>query len=317
MIAYRYFFVATIIKPSARLLMATILCITQPLAYAESSWFSRYKHEAEELLELKPKKKSSSLRIDHELPGSVTVQGWQQEHVAVTIRKKTASDDDLGRVSSTLTQTEHGLITLQITESEELKKNVQVDITVHVPHAMPVTINTQNDVSVAHLDNTVRVETLQGDITAHTTRGALHLETEKGDIESTHARGPITAYTDRGAITITDSSNSITAQTARGPITIACAQIPSTAHLDIRAQKRGTITLILPEATDAHLVADTTRGIITSDVPVILERHTAVLNSGTYQDMQRHIRGTLGTQATAEIRLSATKDIHLTTTTTT
>lgn len=315
MIAYRYFFIETIIKPSAYLLMISTLCFFQPLAHAQASWFSRYKHEAEELLELKPNKKTSTLRIDHELPGMVTVQGWQQEHIAVTIRKKTASDDDLARVSSTLAQTEHGIITLQITESDLLKRHAQVDITVHVPHAMPVTITTQNDVAIAHLDNTVRVETLHGDITTNTTRGALHLETEKGDIESTLSRGPITAYTDRGSITITDSSNSISAETARGPITVACAQIPSTAHLDIRAQKRGTITLVLPEATDAYLVADTTRGIITSDVPVILERHTAVLNSGTYQDMQRHIRGTLGTQATAEIRLSATKDIHLTTTT--
>lgn len=316
MIAYRYFFIETIIKPSTHLLMLTIFCLSQPFVHAQNGWFSRYKREAEELLELKPNTKTSSLRIEHELPGTVSVQGWHQEHVAVTLRKKTASDDDLERVSSILTQTEHGLISLQI-GANDLLKHAQVDITVHVPHAMPVTVTTLNDVSVAQMDSTIRVETVQGDITTHATRGALHLETEKGDIESTLSRGPITVYTERGAITITDSSNSITAQTARGPVTVACAEIPSTAHLDIRAQKRGTITLILPEAADAHLVADTTRGIITSDVPVILERHTAVLNSGTYQDMQRHIRGTLGTQATAEIRLSATKDIHLTTTTTT
>ncbi len=312
MIAYRYFLPRTI-HSSQCVLIIGFVCFFQTYTHAKASWFSPYKYETEDLLELKPKKKPCSLTIQHELSGSVTLQGWHQDHIAATVRKKTATQDDAARISTTLTQTEHGVITLKTTENADLHKHAYVDITVHMPHHIATTISTHNDVSVTQTNNTVRVETEHGDITTDTTRGSLHLETEKGDISITESHGPVFAYTDRGTITIDTSYNSIKAETANGYVSASCAKIPSTARIDLRTQKRGTIALSVPEDTEAQLVADTTRGIITSDVLVTLERHTTVLNSGAYQDLQRHIRGTIGTQATAEICLNSTKDIHLTT----
>ena len=311
MIAYRYFFPKTINSLYSALIIGSML-FCHDISYAKTSWFSRYK-ETEELLELKPKKKPCSLSIQHELSGSVTLQGWHQDHIATTIRKNTATPDDAARISTTLTQTEHGIITLKTTVSEDLHKDAQVDITVHVPHHIATTIITHNDVSMTNTNNNIRVKTETGDINTNTTRGALHLETEKGDITVTESHGAATAYTDRGNITVTNSYNSIKAETARGFINTRCIQVPSTARIDLRTQKRGVITLALPESTQAQLIADTTRGTITADVLITLDRQTTVLNSGTYQDQQRHIRGTIGNQANAEIRLNSTKGIHITT----
>jgi DUF4097 and DUF4098 domain-containing protein YvlB len=173
-------------------------------------------------------------------------------------------------------------------------------------------ISTQNDVSITHTDNSIRVETEHGNITTQKTRGKLHLETKKGDIRCTESYGAINTQTERGNITITESYQSIDAKTARGIITVDCARVPSTARIEL-STKKGSLTLAVPESTNAHLVADTTRGTVTSNVLITIERHTMVLNSGTYQDLQRHIRGIIGQQETAEIKLSSTKDIHITT----
>ncbi len=314
MIAYRDFFKRTIISMIATIRIWSIaiimLCIHHTPTHAD--WF-KPTAQPENILELIPKKKTSVLYIEHELSGSINVQGWRQDHILVTIHKHTYTKDDADRIHAILTQTEHGVITLKIAESEELRKHAHVDITVHIPQQIATTITAQDSVVITETLGAMRVETKNGTITAENTRGNLHLETENGDIKITDARGTIHAQTERGSIVITESYNSITAETERGSLNVSAARVPSTAHIDLRTQKRGTITLALPESAQAHIIADTTRGVITSDLLVTVESHTTVLNSGTYQDLQRHLRGTIGSQATAEIRLSGTRDIHITT----
>src|SRR5579871_4996894 len=109
------------------------------------SGFLSFDKQPEELLELSPKKKSCSLQIQHEVPGSIDIQGWHQNHIAVSIQKYTHTDDDADRITVTLTQTEYGVITLAILENEALQKKVQVDITVHIPHHIATTITAQNN----------------------------------------------------------------------------------------------------------------------------------------------------------------------------
>lgn len=314
MIAYPDFFKRTIKYITTTMYLCigaiTILCLHHIPAHAD--WF-KPTAQPEELIELKPKKKTSVLYIEHELSGTIHLHGWKQNHIAVTIHKHTYTKDDADRIQVTLTQTENGVITLKITESEELRKHAQVDITVHIPQQIATTITAQNSVVITETIGAIRVETQNGTITTEDTRGNLHLEIEKGDIKITGTRGTVHTQTERGSIMITESYNSITAQTEHGSIKVRAARLPSTAHIDLRTQKRGTITLALPESAQAHIVADTTRGIITSDILITIESHTTVLNSGTYQDLQRHLRGTIGSQATAEIRLNGTRDISITT----
>ncbi len=318
MIAYRYFLLPTINSVHTALITGILLTASTDTEAAKRGWFSgykksSYKYEApEQLFELRPNKKSCSLCIEHQLPGTIDLQGWHQSHVAVTVRKYTHTAEDAARITTLFTQTEHGIINLKTEESEDVRKAARVDITVHVPHHRATTITTHNDVSIENTDSLMRVVTQSGDITTHGTRGALHLETKKGNLLAVNSYGPIAAYTNRGTITIEESYNSIKAETSNGSIDVVCAEVPSTACIDLRTQKRGIINLSVPESTEAQLIADTTRGIITSDVLVTRDRQTTVLNSGTYQDLQRHIRGTVGEQATAEIRLNSTKGIHIT-----
>lgn len=313
MIAYRDFFKRTIISVVNNMYILSIaialLCIYHTPTHAD---LFKPTAQPEQLLELKPKKKTAVLYIEHELPGSINLQGWRQNHIAVTIHKHAYSKDDAERIQVTLTQTEHGVITLKIAERGELRKHARVDITVHIPQQIGTTITAKNAVFIAEAHGTMRIKTEQGNITTENTRGNLHLETEKGDITIADTRGAVHAHTKYGSITITESYNSITAETARGSLDVYATRVPSTARIDLRTQKRGAITLALPESAQAHIIADTTRGVITSDLLVTVESYTTVLNSGVYQDLQRHTRGTIGSQATAEIRLSGTRDIHIT-----
>ena len=311
MIAYRDFTRRTMkytMKASTFGIFIMMLCTST----LHSGFLSPHTHP-EELLELNPKKKTSSLYIQDEVAGMLSIRGWHQDHIAVSIQKHTHSDDDADRISTTLNQTENGVITLAITTTEALHKRASIDVTVHLPHTLATTIMAHNDVTITDTNGTIHVETEEGTITTHNTRGTLKLETEKGNITCEKSHGPLHAMTKHGALNIQESYNSITAETARGPIIASCARVPSTARIELRTQKRGTITLTLPESTNAHLIADTTRGTVTSNLLITLEQHTMVLNHGTYQDLQRHVRGVIGQQATAEIRLNGTKDIHITT----
>jgi hypothetical protein len=310
MSAYREFKKRTINYLATQALLS-ILSLSLGTASLQSGFLSLDK-QPEALLELTPKKKTASLQIQHDVPGSIAIQGWHQNHIAVSIQKYTHTDDDADRITTTLTQTEYGVITLAILENEALHKRVQVDITVHIPHHIATTIMAQNEVSITHTDNSIRVETEKGNVTTQKTRGKLYLKTNKGDIHCTESYGAINVQTERGNITIAESYQSIDAKTARGIITVDCARVPSTARIEL-STKKGSLTLAVPESTNAHLIADTTRGTVTSNLLITIERHTMVLNSGTYQDLQRHIRGIIGQQETAEIKLSGSKDIHITT----
>src|ERR1700678_3945603 len=110
MVAYRFFLVAAY----------TVYIGATPI---HAGWFSSHKYEQEELLELIPKQKQCSLSIDHDIPGSIHLKGWQQEHVAVTVHKKAHSADDAERLHCTLTQTAHGVISLHVQASDALHKH--------------------------------------------------------------------------------------------------------------------------------------------------------------------------------------------------
>lgn len=289
-----------------------LLCITlQSMQPLHANWFSP-KHEQEELLELAPKQKLSSLSIEHELQGTIHIKGWHQAHIAVTIHKKAHAPEDLARAYCTLTQTEHGIISLRVQASENMHKKCTVDLTIHMPYSMPTTVMAQSTIFAEHMHNTIQIQTNEGDIFTEATRGMVHGETKKGTIVISDAFGPVTAYTEHGNIAIEASHNSVTAETMQGSITASCAALPTTASLTLTSNKRGTLLLTLPETVEARLIADTCRGTITSDLLITLERHTTLLNSHAYKDAQQHIRGVIGQNGAAEIRLAASGNIHLT-----
>lgn len=289
-----------------------LLCTLHIMQPTTAGWFSSHKYEQEELLELTPQKKQSSFTIDHELPGSIHIKGWHQDHIAVTIHKKMQTSDNADRAHCTLTQTPQGVISLQVKSAEPIHKHDAIDLTIHMPHHMPTTVALRENIIIEHVTNTMHVRTDHGNVTTQKTRGAIHLETKQGDITITDAFGAISAYTDRGAIMIEESHNSITAETLRGSVVATCATIPTTASITLTSDRKGIITLTVPESTEARLIADTTRGMITSDMLVTLERHTTLLNTHAYKDAHQHIRGVIGQNGAAEIRLTSAGNIHIT-----
>lgn len=275
-----------------------------------ANWFQPTVQVQEDPLEITPKKKQSILSIEHELTGTLDIRAWDHEHITVTAHKK-MHPDDITSVVCSLTQTDQGIITLHIHATKELRSQGTVDITVYVPHTLNMTISTQEAVSIAHTHGSVRVRTHKGDIKTTETRGALNLETGKGDIHIQDAYDALVAHTERGTITIERCYKSVQAETDRGSITAICAAVPSTALINLTSNKRGVLKLSIPESAEARLTADTTRGTITSDVLITVDRHTTLLNPGAYKDMQQHIRGIVGQHGTATIQLAASGDIHL------
>jgi|GEM_PF-5555738 len=287
----------------------TSICNT---VHAKTSWFNSHKHIHEELLELTPKTKQATLCIEHTLAGSLDIQGWDHEHIAVTVHKKMHTPEDAKHILCQLMQNDQGIISLLIKETDELRKQGTADIVVYVPHALSITATAQEEISVAQMHHAVHVRTRRGTITATTVDGSCSARIEKGDIELHDIHGALNAYTGYGAITIQESYASVQAETERGSIHCTCAAVPSTAHINLTSNKRGVIKLAVPESTEARLSADTTRGTVTSDVLITLERRTTLLNHGAYKDAQQHIRGIIGQQGTAEIQLTASGDIHIT-----
>jgi F0F1-type ATP synthase epsilon subunit len=275
------------------------------------SWFSNYKHKEEQLIELTPKQMPCTLSINQELPGNITVKGWHQNHIAVTAHKKTQAPEDAERIQCTLTQHNNGTIALTSKSNESLKKDAIVNLTVHIPLRATVTIETLENVAIENTQNTIRIKTDNGSITTHTTRGTIYAETDIGDITAQNTHGPLDLYTNKGLISVQESYNSILAETARGSIEVRCAEIPSTANLNLSAHKRGTVTLEIPESTQAHITADTMRGIITSDMLINIAQHTTLLNANIYKDSQKQVNGTIGEQGNANIVINSARGVHI------
>ena len=276
------------------------------------NWFSNYKYTQEELLELTPKQSPCVLSVTHQLPGTVSIKGWHQNHIAVTVHKKTQTADDAERVQCILTENKNGTVALAVHNNNELRKSVIVDLTIHIPINSTTNIQAQDDVTIENTRNTIRIETEQGDVTTRSTWGAVHAHIEKGNITIHEAHEAIQVYTEKGSITIDRSYNSVIAETERGFIKTKCAHIPSTATIKLATNTHGAITVAVPESTEACIVAHTVRGIITSNVLITVERHTTLLNADTYKDAQKHLRGIIGEQGNANIVINSARGIYIT-----
>ncbi len=125
----------------------------------------------------------------------------------------------------------------------------ELDATVNVPAALPVTANTDG-----------------GDAAVTGTTGEVALSTGGGNIAADHASGSLALNTSGGNIRASAiMSPAVTATSGGGNIEIDFAGVPGDVHVDTSG---GNITLVLPRGeTEYHVTAHTNGGEVTDSVP--------------------------------------------------
>lgn len=133
----------------------------------------------------------------------------------------------------------------------------------------------------------------------------MHLQsvtTQRGTIAIENSKNGLMAKTEKGAINLENVQGIIKTSATRGPITIHAAKLnPESKILAISG--RGTITLSVPEDTQAQLYLKTNKGMITSEMPITLKERTTKLNPNAYAQAKRETQGILGQGGTSAIKL--------------
>ncbi|MCL5436387.1 MAG: hypothetical protein M1549_00725 [Candidatus Dependentiae bacterium] len=131
------------------------------------------------------------------------------------------------------------------------------------------------------------------------------VEQQSGDIWVRSVRCPISLQaSESGSIHIEHGSNSVTARALQGSISLIQERLPR--HANIFLEAHGAITVVLPDGANANLNAQTAKGLITSTIPITIERLTTKLTAKDLRNLRNRVTGTLGTGG-ASITLDATK----------
>ncbi|AHV96266.1 DUF4097 family beta strand repeat-containing protein [Paenibacillus sabinae] len=155
-------------------------------------------------------------------------------------------------------------------------------LNVSLPAALAVKINTS--------DGSLDVSDLGGGIEADTSNGRIEMKGIKGGVKASTSNGSLNLQNVDGGAHITSSNGSITlegisgqvyAKSSNGKIVI---KSPITGNWDCTSSN-GSISLTMPEKTDATIAADTSNGSLKGSVnwqEKSGDQGTAVLGSGNY-----------------------------------
>ncbi|MGH3253613.1 MAG: DUF4097 family beta strand repeat-containing protein [Trebonia sp.] len=141
----------------------------------------------------------------------------------------------------------------------------ELDATVSVPAAMPVTASTGGgDVAVTGTTGPVTLSSGGGNLSANHTSGPLRLKTGGGDVTATAITSPtLTASSSGGNIRAAGvTSAAVSVSTGGGDINVVFTSVPSDVQLSTSG---GNITLVLPPGDTPYHVTTHTAGGNVSD----------------------------------------------------
>lgn len=175
----------------------------------------------------------------------------------------------------------------------------RVHFAIEVRRDYPLNLRSSGgNLDVRDLKASVRARSSGGGIVVQNIVGAVNAHTSGGGVEARHLEGSAELSTSGGRIDITDSTGELDLNTSGGGIRIQNDDGRVHAHTSggrIRAQLRsnhgislstsgGSITLLLPENTQASIEAESSGGGVTSAFPL----------SSTQIAAGNHLRGTIG-----------------------
>lgn len=209
------------------------------------------------------------------LNGAVTVDTWDRSamRVQATYRGRTGIE------------IEHSGSTVSIeTEARGMSNPVTFEVT--VPRSYNVEIDGVNlRVTVDGIQGSTDIENVQGPIIVRGVTGPVDVESVSGSITIENVRGTIEVATVNQAIRINGARGSIDAETANGSIVMRDVDASSVAATTVNglvdydgsvhdggryflAAHNGSITMAVPERTNARIDIETHNGRVESAFPV-------------------------------------------------
>jgi hypothetical protein len=216
------------------------------------------------------------------LGGELTVRAWDRAEMEVTGEDRSARSVTVSRNGSRI-----------LVEPEGRRRGREdVVMTVRLPSWAALDLQGRDlDVDVSGTAGEVSVRNVSGDIRVQKTTGALDLSSVEGEITVTDARGSVRAHSRGDDVTLTRIVGDVDAGTGNGNVRLdgidAASVSAETLDGDVYfagslmaggrysfSVHDGDATLVVPDASEAHVTVATFDGEFSSDFPVTLQHYT-------------------------------------------
>ena len=248
--------------------------------------------------------RGTRLLIDN-FAGEVNVRAWDRDSLRVQARHASRAKVNIKTVPTGL----------RVSSSAEHGPPGSIDYEINAPTWMSIKIDGQfNFVTIEGTQAEVSVENVRGDIVVKGGNGVTAKSVE-GDITVEGAKGKTTVSSINQGITVSGSSGEIYAETVNGPIALSRIEAASLEASTINGNityegtavnggryrltsHNGSITVAVPESSNATFAVRTYNGGFNSNLPVTGDRDPREVQKG------RRVLFTLGT-GSAEFELES------------
>ncbi len=208
-----------------------------------------------------------SVAID-DSSGDVTVTGWSNDSIQVTIKTTAWSTDDLNRLGATIDPASDR-ISIAATYPHHCM-NCDVSFDVKVPVGAHVSIGTSSgDISVTSVSGPVRTDASSGDVELHDIAGDVRAHTSSGDLKLDHITGSVSAFVSSGDIDATGLADDVDLGSSSGSVSASFATFDRVRSVRLDSAS-GDVELTVPRGVGFDLEATTSSGSIDSnlDLPI-------------------------------------------------
>ncbi len=277
-------------------IFSTQLCaISNPLSFKKVSSLFGGKQPYQEVIQKEyALGKKPALELDAQ-SGSIQIKAGTSNTVLIQATKKASSKENLANMRMLAKKTDVNTLVIKTIVADQSIKG-QMDYTLTIPEKATVKITAQEGaIKIRKTAGAVTATVDNGSIEAYDTYGAVEATTKtNGTIFAQNTHGTITATTLTGNITIENSYQDVVAQAKKGRVSARCKKLPASSTLSLAATA-GSITLALPQGTNAAVQAKTDQGCLTCSHFVTLNPLTTQLNHDAWNRFKTEVDGILGT----------------------
>jgi len=182
------------------------------------------------------KAEAGTLRIEAETNGGLQVEGWDQDHYAVTLCKAAETDSDLAHIHLTFQSGQLGV------SGPSSHGEWTAHLLVKAPKAASLDLQVNNGpVGLYHVEGNVKARAKNGPVTMSGCAGDLDLSTQNGTVTLEGNSGKLRIEAQNGPMNITLegtawSGSGFEAHGNNGPLTV---HIPSGYQSGVRVESEG------------------------------------------------------------------------------
>lgn len=292
-----------------RLLLSLVVLIIGCTSQAMSprSWFKKVLETSTEYT-YPISKNMSTLRVKNCGPIYTESTPDKTNEVSLTVKTKTKNPMSLEPVEPLLSMSNKTL-TVELPANKLQTTDSETSLIVTVPARLSLEL----------------ITTKKGSITCNAAQETLTARTENGDILITNPQNRVSAVVDNngsitvknaqeaihtkiknGNTTLVDTRKSVHAETVSGNIVVSAQALPSTCSVNLRATSKGNITLEIPHNSNAHIKADTQKGVFVCNIPLCIDPLVTTLDINAWENFKRGTAGKLGS-GEATIKMNSKK----------